>query len=133
MASPVTSLRTTRSAATPIETSAVRRSGDTGEGLQALYTVQRPDQNTSLGDEVRERRLVRQADPLRGHRVQSELDLRTLERPGRVVDLGTAEPAASVDGVEAVPLRQEVLQGTGRGGEDRPARAGPRPVAGLTG
>src|SRR5436309_4614702 len=36
----------------------------------------------------------------------------------RVVDLGTAEPAASVDGIEAVPLGQEVLQGAARGGSE---------------
>src|SRR2546421_941411 len=123
VARPATSLMTTRSAATAIETRAVRRSGDTREGLQALYSAQRPGQHVSLGDEVREGSLVREPDTLRGHRVQPELELGGLERPGGVVDFGTDEAATAVEGVEAVPLREELLQRVGRGGEDGPARA----------
>src|SRR5579884_710602 len=117
VASPTASFSTTSAAAAATETSADRRCGVMDRRLERF---ERPDHDVLAGREEDARLLVRQRD--RSHRVQVDGRLAALQVPRRMVDLGAERPAA-VLGVEAVALRQELLQRPRLGTEQRPASA----------
>src|SRR3954470_1809787 len=86
----------------------------------ALRLCQGPDDDVLAGGEMQQWGVVGHLD--RRHRVQVDPGVGRLERPRGVMDLGAADPAL-VLGVEAVALRQKMLERPGICVEDGAVRA----------
>ncbi len=67
---------------------------------------QPPRQNVEPPDEVNERRALESQAVGVAHRVDLNLCRGLEQRPGQVMDLAAPRPPATVDGIEAVTLRQ---------------------------
>ena len=69
---------------------------------------------------MEQRRHGRQPDASRfRHRVHADLRFRLLQRPARMVNVEAVGMEGLVHGEQAVPLGQEMLEGTSTGGETR--------------
>src|SRR4029450_4487517 len=97
-----------------------------GSGLAGcLDPLEPPDDDVLALGHVQER-LSLELEPVRRHGVQLELRFGGPDAPRRVMNLGAVQ-AGPVGGVEAVALRQEVLDASRQRRErlPRPARTGP--------
>src|SRR5438874_553456 len=87
----------------------------------ALSALERPDDDVEPGRVVLQR-LGRGVEPDRRDRVQVDARLGPLERPRPMMDVSAVQ-LAFVLGVQAITLRQEVLEGSGFRVENRSGRA----------